>query len=113
MPRNTNIPKADGQNLYYNGQDNEEEVIEIGSERWFEWLEEQKTESFSFEGYPGHKFTARKEKKMGGKYWYWYAYRWLNGKINKAYLGASRNLTREKLNQTAAELSQPQLALPI
>jgi hypothetical protein len=113
MPRNSKIPKADGQNLYYSDQDNEEEVIEIGSERWFEWLEENKTQSFSFEGYHGHKLTARKEKKMGGKYWYWYAYRWLNGKVNKAYLGASRNLTREKLNQTAAELSQPQLALPI
>ena len=78
--------------------------------QWFDWLARKDTRSFAFEGYSG-RFTARKEKKKRGNA-YWYAYRWLNGKTTKAYLGTSDKLTRDKLNEVASRLSREQLALP-
>ncbi len=108
MPRNPNIAKANPEYLYRPGQ----RKIKIDSKRWFEWLSSKDTRSFAFEGYNGY-FTARKEpKKRGGEYWY--AYRWIEGKTSKVYLGASRNLNGHKLNEVATRLStQQQLALPI
>ena len=108
MPRNPDIPRADTQYLYRSGQ----RKIKLDSKRWFEWLKLEDTRSFAFVGYNGY-FTARKEnKERGGEYWY--AYRWLEGKTSKVYLGPSRYLTRDKLNEVATKLStQQQLALPI
>lgn len=107
MPRNSDIPRADTQHLYRPGQ----RKIKLNSRRWFEWLREEETRSFAFEGYNGY-FTARKEvKKRGGAYWY--AYRWIDGKTTKVYLGASSNLTGEKLERIATRLSSGQLALPV
>ncbi len=108
MPRNPNIPRANLDFLQCPGQ----RIIRLDSKGWFEWLTRTETRSFSFAGYDGY-FTARKEtKQRGGDYWY--AYRWLDGKIAKVYLGSSHDLTRDRLNQAAARLSpEPQLALPI
>jgi len=108
MPRNPNIPRANPDYLLCPGH----RKIKLDSAGWFKWLKSQDTHSFAFEGYNGH-FTARKESKQrGGDYWY--AYRWLNGKIAKIYLGASHDLTRDRLNQVATRLSpEPQLALPL
>lgn len=111
MPRNPDIPRANQQYLRCPGDSNQEnEVIKIGSQDWFDWLELGDTRSFSFEGVGG-RFTARKENKKRGN-GYWYAYRWVNGKTAKAYLGTSDNLTREKLNEVASRLAQKQLSLP-
>ena len=112
MPRNPDIPRADYQYLRYrdrHGKDNA--LIKVGSKRWFEWLTLENTRSFAFEGYQGH-FTARKENKQRGSE-YWYAYRWLNGKTTKAYLGTSNKLTGDKLNEVAIQLSRQQLTLPL
>jgi hypothetical protein len=50
--------------------------ITIGTVEWYAWLEHHR--SFSFE--TAHStFTARKEKRPGG--WYWYAYRRKQGKL--------------------------------
>ena len=104
MPRNPDIPRADYQYLRYQDEDGEgNELIKVGSKQWFEWLTLEDTRSFAFEGYQGH-FTARKENKQRGSE-YWYAYRWLNGKTKKLYLGASNSLTSEKLNEVARKLS--------
>ena len=112
MPRNPDIPKADYQYLRYQEEDGDgNELIRVGSKRWFEWLTLEDTRSFAFEGYQGH-FTARKENKQRGSE-YWYAYRWLNGKTTKAYLGTSNKLTRDKLNEVAIQLSRQQLTLPL
>jgi LuxR family maltose regulon positive regulatory protein len=102
MPRNRDIPRVNHYYLYCSGSDDEQ--IKIDSQRWFEWLELEETRSFAFEGYNGY-FTARKESKKRGTE-YWYAYRWLNGKTKKVYLGASSNLTRDKLNEVARTLSR-------
>jgi len=82
MPRNPNIPRADQRYLRCSRELNKSnDLIKIGSNAWFEWLEQEETRSFSFEGFNG-RFTARKEsKKRGNKYWY--AYRWINGKQPK------------------------------
>ena len=50
---NQQLPRVTDKYLDLNtGQD---ELIEIGSKRWFAWLENKKTRSFSFSGkYAGH-----------------------------------------------------------
>ncbi len=111
MPRNPDIPKADHQYLRcHNHRSRGDELIQVGSKRWFEWLTLEHTRSFAFESYQGH-FTARKENKQRGSA-YWYAYRWLNGKTTKAYLGTSDKLTGDRLNEVAIRLSKQQLSLP-
>ena len=104
MPRNPDIPKANHRFLQCSGADDDRtQLIKLNSKRWFEWLELDDTRSFAFEGHHGY-FTARKEAKKRGSE-YWYAYRWLNGKTKKVYLGSSSNLTRERLNEVARKLS--------
>lgn len=73
------------------------EPITIGTVEWFVWLEQHR--SFCFETVHST-FTARKEKRPGG--WYWYAYRRKQGKLNTAYLGKSEELTFERLNTVAS-----------
>jgi len=112
MPRNPDIPRADYQYLRHQDEHGaDDELIRVGSQRWFEWLNLEDTRSFAFESYQGY-FTARKENKQRGNE-YWYAYRWLNGKTTKAYLGTSNKLTRDKLNEVAIRLSRQQLTLPL
>jgi predicted ATPase/DNA-binding CsgD family transcriptional regulator len=77
------------------------EPITIGTVEWYVWLEQHR--SFCFE--TAHStFTARKEKRPGG--WYWYAYRRKQGKLHTAYLGKSEELTVERLNIVAATFEQ-------
>jgi predicted ATPase/DNA-binding CsgD family transcriptional regulator len=45
------------------------------------------------------RFSARKERRSGG--WYWYAYRRQQGKLRSAYLGKSSELTQERLSTIA------------
>jgi LuxR family maltose regulon positive regulatory protein len=99
---NQQLPRATDKYLDLNsGQD---KLVEIGSKRWFAWLENEETRSFSFSGKHGH-FTARKENKQRGTE-YWYAYRWLDGKTVKSYLGVSKKLTSHKLNEVARKLTR-------
>src|SRR4249919_814311 len=70
--------------------------IMIGTAAWYSWLEQHR--SFCFEA-GRMTFTARKEQRPGG--WYWYAYRRMRGKLHSFYLGKSADLTLERLNATA------------
>jgi predicted ATPase len=66
---------------------------------WYNWLEIAST--FTFRSASGV-FTARKEQagnKRGGQYWR--AYRKRNGKLHRAYLGKSEDITLERLNAIA------------
>jgi predicted ATPase/DNA-binding CsgD family transcriptional regulator len=75
--------------------------ITIGTAVWYNWLEQHR--SFSFEA--NHlSFTARKEQRPGG--WYWYAYRRSQGKLRTTYLGRSEELTLERLNTAAQALER-------
>ncbi|MFN8433457.1 MAG: LuxR C-terminal-related transcriptional regulator [Anaerolineales bacterium] len=68
--------------------------IPIGSNLWFEWL--SKAKKFSFK-YPNGAFVAQQEIRRNTSYWY--AYKRRNGKLYKAYLGKTTELTLERLQQ--------------
>ena len=92
-------PTAEGTSL---------DPIPIGTAAWFSWLEQHR--AFSFE--TGHlTFTARKEQRPGG--WYWYAYRRSQGKLHSRYLGKSEELTLERLNATVEALERAGEALEV
>lgn len=79
--------------------------FEVDSDFWFSWLREPSVKSFHFESDRG-KFTARKEERATSSNEYWYAYRKVQGKLRKVYLGAMDELTSDRLNQVAVEISQ-------
>ncbi len=76
--------------------------IPLESAAWWEWLTAERHRTFYFENALGS-FTARREYKHGG--WYWYAYRKRAGKLHKAYLGKAEELTLDRLSATAATLA--------
>jgi len=77
-------------------------TLPIGSPTWWRWLNAEHTTTFRFENARGS-FTARREQKNGS--WYWYAYRKKNGKLHKAYLGKSEELTPECMNSAVTILT--------
>ena len=99
------------------------ERIPVGSEEWFEWLEKNK--AFRFE-YDGQSFSARKEspiKKTASdsgygepeydeEKAYWQAYRKVDGKTRKRYIGKSGTLTQERLMEISKTLDEPAAPKP-
>jgi DNA-binding NarL/FixJ family response regulator len=77
------------------------ETIVVGMVAWYAWLERHC--SFRFE-MDCMVFTARKEQRPGG--WYWYAYRRKLGRLRSAYLGKSEELTQERLSSVAQVLEE-------
>ena len=75
--------------------------VVVGTDAWFIWLADQHIQSFSFRN-PLGTFTVRRERKRYS--WYWYAYRKRAGKLRKAYLGKTEEVTLERLNAVAAVL---------
>lgn len=67
---------------------------------WFSWL--QRIPSFAFQAKDGGHFTARKEKRLRGSV-YWIAYRHLQGKLRKKYIGPQAAMTIARLEETAGE----------
>ena len=82
------------QDLTTNG--NPADTLLVGSAEWFTWLEHHC--SFRFET-GCRAFTARKEQRPGG--WYWYAYRRKQSKLRSTYLGKLEELTLDRLNSVA------------
>jgi len=76
-------------------------TILVGSSAWFAWLEG--ATSFAYQG-SGGCFTARKESRQRGG-WYWKAYRKLAGRLHRAYLGKTAELTAARLAAAAAALA--------
>src|SRR5579885_3526900 len=72
-----------------------------GTSAWLDWLEA--VPSFAFEGKTGETYTVRKETVQRGTA-YWYAYRRLQGKMVKRYVGRSADLTPARLEEVAAAL---------
>src|SRR5215467_15616880 len=85
----------------YTAEGNALDPIPIGTAAWYTWLERHR--SFSFEA-DRLTFTARKEQRPGG--WYWYAYRRYQGKLRTSYLGKSEELTLERLTTAAQTLER-------
>jgi hypothetical protein len=82
--------------------------FEVGTHEWWEWVNSDKAESFRFECEHGVKgYRARKEgiKSRSGSFWY--AYKRIDGKLRKRYLGKSEELTLERLESVAYDLAKP------
>jgi hypothetical protein len=62
--------------------------------------------TFHFCAPTGHTLTLRKEQKQRGK-GYWYAYKRVEGKILKRYLGEKSKLTLELLETVARQFVEP------
>jgi len=77
--------------------------IVVDSSDWYAWL--QTASTFTFRGEEG-RFTAHKERagnRRGEAYWR--AYRKRDGKLHRAYLGKSEELTLERLQSVALVLA--------
>lgn len=73
-----------------------------------DWL--ARVNTFHFCSPTGHTLTVRKESKQrGGSYWY--AYKRVNGRIQKKYLGAKSKITLTVLEEVARSVGEP-LASP-
>jgi ATP/maltotriose-dependent transcriptional regulator MalT len=98
------IPTVQGGTLLYQ-HDGQDHQLTIGTAAWYSWLSTATT--FAFTSTYGM-FTARKERpgnQRGG--WYWKAYRKQQGKLHRAYLGKSEDLTLGRLNAVAQALASP------
>jgi LuxR family maltose regulon positive regulatory protein len=104
MARTT--PRVDGAALV--GLDDGADPIYVGTPAWYDWLET--ATAFAFTSQHGS-FTARKERRARGG-WYWKAYRSRFGRLRRVYLGKARDLTLDRLNDTAASLADPSASAP-
>jgi predicted ATPase len=97
------LPLVSGNHLLgLDGAEDQLASVVVGSDAWYTWLADQQIQSFSFKGHLGT-FTARRERKRHG--WYWYAYLKRESKLRKAYLGKTEELTLERLNTVASALA--------
>ena len=106
MAHSTPVARETG--LIYQTAEGLSGTMAVGSSEWYGWLADEAHRHFAFEGRAG-RFTARKERKQRGG-WYWTAYRQASGKLHKAYLGKSEELSLERLEAIAAAL--PGRAVP-
>jgi len=92
--------------------DNTGPSISLHTPQWFAWLDAPTTTRFSYamhnqsRGYIDGFMTVRKEKRQrGGSYWS--VYRCLGSQLRKIYVGPSKALTCERLEQIATRLRGP------
>ncbi|GCE07331.1 LuxR C-terminal-related transcriptional regulator [Dictyobacter aurantiacus] len=85
------------------GRDLREDVVP-GETSWFAWLEG--ITSFAFHGQSAAHCTVRKEAVQGNGF-YWYAYRSLQRRTVKRYLGRTRELSLAHLEQVAESFNAP------
>jgi predicted ATPase len=95
-------PRIQGNILTYQ-QSGQPAQLLVDTSSWYAWLATAST--FTFQSEQGT-FTARKERagsRRGGEYWK--AYRRRYGKLYRAYLGKSEELTLEQLQTVAVALA--------
>jgi LuxR family transcriptional regulator, maltose regulon positive regulatory protein len=80
----------------------EQTPVLVGSAEWYDLLEQ--LDSFGFKDHSGRSFTARREQRKQG--WYWYAYRNRGKKLRKVYLGKADQLEPARLQAAARELAK-------
>jgi hypothetical protein len=82
--------------------------FEVGSHEWWDWVNSTQAESFRFECDFGAKgYRARKEEIKSRSGSFWYAYKRVDGKLRKRYLGKSEELTLGRLESIAYDLAKP------
>lgn len=89
-------PKVIGTMLY-----SESDGIRLETPAWYDWLERHTT--FYLES-PDGSFTARQEARGSGSFWY--AFRRVQRKLYKSYLGRSADLTHARLQHVARQLAE-------
>jgi LuxR family transcriptional regulator, maltose regulon positive regulatory protein len=77
--------------------------IAVDSPEWFAWLADEQHQCFHYAHASGG-FTARKERKQRGQ-WYWVAYRQIEHKLHKLYLGKADALTEARLRVASESLA--------
>ncbi|MFL5698624.1 MAG: hypothetical protein ACJ797_16180 [Ktedonobacteraceae bacterium] len=95
-------PRIQGNTLTYH-QSGQPAQLMVDTSDWYAWL--SIASIFTFHSEQGT-FTARKERadsRRGGEYWK--AYRRRHGKLYRAYLGKSEELTLEQLKSVAVVLA--------
>jgi len=102
---NTVIEYSSGDSYFLYDPDGGQHTFVPDSPEWFTWL--RTLGSFHFKGKQGH-FTGRNERKKHGDT-YWYAYRKVNQKLYKRYLGTTEKLTQANLEETALALHEEAL----
>jgi hypothetical protein len=83
-------------------------VFPLSDDSLRSWL--KMIDAFHFQAASGHSLTARKETKQRGTA-YWYAYKRVDGKLRKKYLGegAKLNLTRlEEIARSFVGIPEPE-----
>jgi predicted ATPase/DNA-binding CsgD family transcriptional regulator len=84
-------------------QDGSPVQVTVGSAHWYAWL--QTASTFTFQSRHGH-FTARKERAGNRRgELYWRAYQKRGGRLHRAYLGQSEELTLERLQSVEVVLA--------
>jgi predicted ATPase len=84
-------------------RDGQAAQVVVDSADWYAWL--QAASTFTFRGELGS-FTAHKERAGNGRgRAYWRAYRTRQGKLHRAYLGQSEELTLQRLQAVAVALA--------
>lgn len=102
MMASSRLPLVSNDHLLLPGSPGEQEApVIVGSDAWYTWLASESARSFTFRSHLGT-FTARREQKRNG--WYWYIYRKQQGKLHKAYLGRAKELSLERLTTVTATL---------
>jgi hypothetical protein len=80
--------------------------IKLGSEQWYDWLQQLPNKSFSYESNLLGNFAARKETRATSQNEYWSAYKRSHGKLRKVYIGLSQELAARKLAEVCKEINQ-------
>ena len=81
--------------------------FEVGSHEWWNWINSNEAESFRFECDFGVKgYRARKEEIKSRSGSFWYAYKRVDGRLRKRYLGKSGELSLERLENVAYDLDK-------
>lgn len=96
------LPLVSGDCLLLSERPGEQQApVIVGSDAWYMWLTSDEVRSFTFRC-PIGTFTARRERKRNG--WYWYIYHKQQGRLHKAYLGKSQELSLARLTAVAETL---------
>ena len=95
------------QGIYTVHDTRSQEMLSVApdSHAWFDWL--ASIASFTFNGQHGQ-CTVRQETRSGGIYWY--AYRRVEEKMAKKYLGQTNALTLARLEEIAHQFRRPALS---
>ncbi|MFM6220507.1 MAG: hypothetical protein ACKPDM_09095, partial [Dolichospermum sp.] len=76
--------------------------IKIDSDSWFQWLGENA--SFKFTAGFGGEDSYRARKEVLGGVVYWYAFKKVNGKLHKRYIGKPHEVTHNRLCEVAKSI---------